>query len=143
MYKLYIMKLSNLYLNFDKNSCVLMNKLLQTQTLSMQSGLIYILPMLNNRPVKLLTIYITLHTPLCNIFVKKEKYHEFQLCGAITNFFHTIIFKLKEYYITSLLGQNIFSLKMNMFYMCSHSSTQMETLLDNLPVKAIITDLLV
>ena len=54
-------------------------------TLSMQGGLICILPMLNNRSIKLLTFYITLHTPLCNIFVKKEKYHEFQFCGAITN----------------------------------------------------------
>ena len=54
-------------------------------TLSMQGGLIYILPMLNNRSVKLLTIYITLHTPLHNIFVKKEKYHEFQFCKAITS----------------------------------------------------------
>ena len=79
--------------------------------LYMQGGLIYISPMPNNRLVKLLTIYITLCIPLCNIFVKKEKYHELQYFGVITNFFHTIVFKLKEYYITSLLGQNIFLYK--------------------------------
>ena len=33
----------------------------------MQVGLIYILPMLNNRSMKLLTIYIALCIPLCNI----------------------------------------------------------------------------
>ena len=70
-------------------------------TLSMQGGLTCISPMLNNRAVKLLTIYIALHAPLCKIFVKKEKYHEFQFYWAVTIFFHTIIFKLQEYYITS------------------------------------------
>ena len=68
--------------------------------LSMQGGLICILPMLNNRSAKLLTIYIALCTPLHTIFVKKEKYHEFQFCRTITNFFHTIVFKLQEYYVT-------------------------------------------
>ena len=34
------------------------------------------------------------------MFVKKEKYHEFQYSGAIANLFCNIIFKLKEYYIT-------------------------------------------
>ena len=50
---------------------------------------------------------------------------------------------LQEYYITSLLGQNIFLSQMNMFYMCCLSSTQMENPRDNLSVKAIIIDLLV
>ena len=104
----------------------------------MQGDLIYSLPMLNNRSVKLLTIYITLHIPLCNISIKKEKYQEFQFCRTITNFFCNIIFELQEYYITSLLGQNIF-----FFEMCSHSLAQMETLPDNLSVKALIIDLLV
>ena len=98
----------------------------------------YILPMLNNRSVKLLTIYIALHIPLHNIFIKEEKYHKFQFFGDFCN----IIFELQEYYITSLLGQNVFPVKMNMFYMCSHLSAQMETLLDNFSVKAIIIDLL-
>ena len=39
----------------------------------MQGGLIYISPMLSNRSMKLLTIYVALHIPLCNIFVRKEK----------------------------------------------------------------------
>ena len=52
----------------------------------MQGALVYILAMLNNRSVKLLTVYIALNTPLHNIFIKKEKYHEFQFCGAITDF---------------------------------------------------------
>ena len=67
----------------------------------MHGDLIYILPMLNNRSVKLLTIYIALHIPLHNIFIKMEKYHEFQFCGMITNFIHNILFKLQEYYITT------------------------------------------
>ena len=61
--------------------------------------------------MKLLTIYIALHIPLLNIFVKKEKYHEFQFHKVITNFLHTIVFELQEYYITSLLGQSIFFFK--------------------------------
>ena len=104
----------------------------------MQGGLIYILPMLINRSMKLLTIYITLCIHLHNIFVRKEKYHVsilWDLCN--------IIFKLQEYYITSLWAKIFFSPKTNMFYMCSHLSAQMETLLDNLSVKAIIIDLLV
>ena len=68
--------------------------------LCMQGGLIYILPMLNNRSVKLLTIYIALHIPLSNIFIRKEKYHKFQYSGVITNYSISIVFKLKEYYIT-------------------------------------------
>ena len=36
----------------------------------------------------------------------------------ITKFFSNIVFELQEYYITSLLGQNIFALQMNMFYIC-------------------------
>ena len=67
--------------------------------------------MLNNRSVKLFTIYFALHIPLHNIFIRKEKYHKIQFCGAVANFLHNIIFKLQEYYITSLLGQNIFSSK--------------------------------
>ena len=56
--------------------------------------------MLNNRLVKLLTIYITLCIPLHNIFIKKEKYHKVQICGAVANLFHNIVFKLQEYYRT-------------------------------------------
>ena len=111
--------------------------------------------MLNNRSVKLLTIYITLPIPLCNIFVKKEKYHEFQYNRAVANLFHNIIFTknlcrflmksivvdeslsatqlqfcsrenqlatiYKEYYITPLLGQNIFLCKQICFtYVLTH-----------------------
>ena len=65
----------------------------------MLGGLLYISSILNNGSVKLLTINITLWIPLCNIFVKKEKYHEFQSRGAVAKLFHNIIFKLKEYYI--------------------------------------------
>ena len=43
---------------------------------NVQGGLLYIPSLLNNRTMKLLTIYNTLHIPICNIFVKKEKYHE-------------------------------------------------------------------
>ena len=73
--------------------------------------------MLNNRSVKLLTIYIALHIPLCNIFVKKEKYHKFQFCRVIINFFCTIIFRLQEYYITlveEMTGLNFNFLQANM-----------------------------
>ena len=41
------------------------------------------------------------------------------------------------------IGENIFALKMNMLYTCSHSSVQMGTLTDNLSAKVIISDLLV
>ena len=67
----------------------------------MQGGLLNILSILNNRSVKLLTIYITLCIALCKIVVKKEKYHEFQYSGTGANLFCNIIFKLKEYYITT------------------------------------------
>ena len=97
--------------------------------------------MLNNRSVKLLTIYIALHIPLCNIFIKKEKYQEFQYNRAVANLFHSIVFKLKEYNIS--IGAKYFSLQTIMFYICSHSSIQMETLIDNPSAKAIIIDLLV
>ena len=50
---------------------------------------------------------------------------------------------MKECYVTSLLGQNIFALQMNMLHTCYHSSAQMETLIDNVSAKAIIIDLLV
>ena len=53
------------------------------------------------------------------------------------------MFQCKEYYITSLLGQNIFASQMNMLYTCYHWSVQMETLIDNLSAKVIIIDLLV
>ena len=42
----------------------------------MQGDPLYILSLLNNRAMKLLTIYSTLHISLLNIFVEKEKYHE-------------------------------------------------------------------
>ena len=61
----------------------------------------------------------------------------------VTNFFCNIVIKLQEYYITSLLGQNIFALQMNMFHICFYSITQMRTLIDYLSAKAIIVDLLV
>ena len=58
--------------------------------------------MLSNRSVKLLAIYITLCIPLCNIFIKKENYHKFQFCRAVTNFFCNVILTLQEHYITPL-----------------------------------------
>ena len=60
-----------------------------------------------------------------------------------SNFFCNIIIKLQEYYITSLLGQNIFASQMNIFHICFYSSTQVGTLIDYLSAKVIITDLLV
>ena len=57
----------------------------KSQRKNAQGGLLYIPPLLNNRAVKLLTIYSTLHIPLCNIFIKKEKYHKLQLCGPVSN----------------------------------------------------------
>ena len=51
--------------------------------------------------------------------------------------------KPQEYYITSLLGQNIFASQMIMFHICFYSITQMGTLIDYLSAEAIITDLLV
>ena len=60
-----------------------------------------------------------------------------------TNFFHNIVIKLQEYYIISVLGQNIFALQTNMFHICFYSITQMGTLVDYLSAKAIIIDLLV
>ena len=47
-----------------------------SQTENMEGGLLYIPSLLNNRTMKLLTIYNTLCIPLHNIFIKKEKYHE-------------------------------------------------------------------
>ena len=44
----------------------------------------------------------------------------------ITNFFHNTLIKLQEYYITSLLGQNIFALQMNMLYICFTQSHRWE-----------------
>ena len=51
----------------------------------MQGGLLYIPSLVNNGAVKLLAIYNTLFIPLHKIFVKKEKYHELQLCGPVSN----------------------------------------------------------
>ena len=61
----------------------------------------------------------------------------------ITNLFCNIIIKLKENYVTPLLGQNIFGSQMNMFHICFYSIKQMRTLVDYLSAKTIITDLLV
>ena len=61
----------------------------------------------------------------------------------IVNFFHNIIIKLQEYYITSLLGKNIFASQMIMFHICFYLITQMRTLIDYLSAKEIIIDLLV
>ena len=44
------------------------------------------------------------------------KYNFIDLFLIITNFFHNIIIKLQEYYIASLLGQNIFALQTNIFH---------------------------
>ena len=60
----------------------------------------------------------------------------------ITNFFHNIIIKLQEYYITSPWGK-IFLLHKKIFHICFYSITQMKTLIDYLSAKAIIIDLLV
>ena len=51
----------------------------------MQGGPLYIPSLLNNRAVKLLTIYNTLCIPLHDIVIKKEKYHELQLHGPFSN----------------------------------------------------------
>ena len=45
-------------------------------TENMQSSPLYTPSLLNNRTMKLLTIYSTLHISLHNIFIEKEKYHE-------------------------------------------------------------------
>ena len=108
IYFFYLKCISHILIRMSKLLRVLSHKKILSYTLCTQGALIYISPMLNNRSVKLLTIYITLHIPLHNIFIKKEKYHEFQFYGIIINFFCNIIFELQEYYITSLLGQNIF-----------------------------------
>ena len=41
-----------------------------------QGGLLYTPSLVDNRTMKLLTIYNTLCIPLHNIFVKEGKYHE-------------------------------------------------------------------
>ena len=41
----------------------------------------------------------------------------------------------------NISGENIFALKKNMLYTCSHPSGQMGTLIDNLSAKEIIIDL--
>ena len=53
-----------------------------------------------------------------------------------TNFFCNIITIPQEYYITSILGQNIFASQMNMFHICFYSITQMGTLIDYLSAKS-------
>ena len=52
--------------------------------------------------------------------------------GLLLNSFSDIMFKPQKYYITSLLGQNIFASQMNMFYICFH--LQMRTPANNLLV---------
>ena len=54
---------------------------------NVQGSLLYILPLPNNRVMKLYAIYSILCISFQNIFIKKEKYNEQQLCGAITKFF--------------------------------------------------------
>ena len=61
--------------------------LLHTTHENVQGSLLYILLLPNNRVVKLYAIYRVLHISFCNIFIKKEKYNEQQLCRAITKFF--------------------------------------------------------
>ena len=70
-------------------------------------------------------------------------YNSIGLFLIFINFFHNIIIKPQEYYITSLLGQNIFALQMKMFHICFYSITQMGTLIDYPSAKAIMIDLLV
>ena len=54
---------------------------------SMQGSPLYILPLPNNRVMKLYAIHSILHISFHNISVEKEKFNEQQLCGAITKFF--------------------------------------------------------
>ena len=66
------------------------NKLLNSSSNSLslkcaRQSFLYVPSLLNNRAVKLLAIYNTLCIPLHNIFIKKEKYHELQLCGPVSN----------------------------------------------------------
>ena len=65
-------------LSYDRNGKWIVSKykIRNNKTENMQSSPLYIPSLLNNRTVKLLTIYSTLHIYLCNIFVEKEKYHE-------------------------------------------------------------------
>ena len=112
----------------------------------MQGDPLYIPSLLNKRTMKLLTIYSILHISLCDIFAEKKNIMNYNYIGLyliFTNFFCNIIIKLQEYYITSLLGQNIFCFVNEYVSHVFFSSTQMGTLLDYLSAKAIITDLLV
>ena len=87
----------------------------------MQGGPLHIPSLLNNRTMKLFTIYSTLHISLHNIFIEKEntmKYNYVGLFLILTNFFHNIVIKLQEYYITlrlTLTGTNplLIHLKVN------------------------------
>ena len=56
-------------------------------TESAQGGPLYIPSLLNNRTMKLLTIYSTLCISLHNIFIKKEKYYELELCWPVSNLY--------------------------------------------------------
>ena len=99
--------------------------------------------------MKLVSIYILLCIFPCNTFVEKEKYNGssfhclnsncllFSFCSL--NKYHN---KLQEYNITSLLGQNIFALQMNVFYIYL-LATQMATPIDNFSGKVIIINILV
>ena len=69
---------------------------------NMQSSLLYILPLPNNREVKLSAIYSKLHISFQNIFAEKEKYNEYWICVAITKFFSGIIFEFQKYYICKI-----------------------------------------
>ena len=51
----------------------------------MQGSPLYIPSLLNNRTVKLLTIYSILCMSLHNIFLEKEKYNELQLHWPVFN----------------------------------------------------------
>ena len=97
--------------------------------------------------MKLLTIFSTLCISFpCNIFIEKENITNYYYVGLFlifTNFFYNIIIKLLEYYIISLLGQNIFALPTNMFFICFYPSTHMVTFVGSLSAIAIIRDLLV
>ena len=59
---------------------------LSHNTENAQGSPLYILPLPNNRVMKLYIIYNILHISFHNIFIEKEKYNEQQLCRAITKF---------------------------------------------------------
>ena len=55
---------------------VSLSNLSYVSLLNAQGSLLYILPLSNNRVVKLSAIYSILHISFHNIFVEKEKYNE-------------------------------------------------------------------